>query len=214
MADGAVIGEQLRALGAAAGLARQAKHVVGHLPDLDRGQDTVTEPGHEAAVRFILARLAHAVGDAARQADQRAGTAQNLGMVALGSERGALGMSDLLLERETGGLRWDNRGIPVMLNALNAYAKGDAAPVYYEAYGLRPGRAYETTLSVRKAEAEGDDDPGVSLVFNDRADRPTMQIRRTIGLDELEARLRAAVDVGADRRAAFAATAQRQHGRA
>ncbi|HEU4829936.1 MAG TPA: hypothetical protein VFT04_12140 [Gemmatimonadales bacterium] len=118
------------------------------------------------------------------QADERAGSAQNLGQVALGSERGALGMSDLLLERETGGLRWDNRGILVMLNALNAYATGDAAPVFYEAYGLRPGRAYETTLSVRKAE--GDDERGVSLVFNERAEHPAMQIRRTIGLDDLE----------------------------
>jgi tetratricopeptide (TPR) repeat protein len=127
---------------------------------------------------------AYTVRVAVYQTDERAGSAQNLGTVGLGSERGALGMSDLLLERESGGLRWDNRGTPVMLNALNAYATGDAAPVFYEAYGLEPGRSYETTLSVRKAT--GDGDRGVSLVFNERADRPTMQIRRTIGLEDLD----------------------------
>jgi hypothetical protein len=37
---------------------------------------------------------------------------------------------------------------------------------------------------VRKAT--GDGDRGVSLVFNERADRPTMQIRRTIGLEDLD----------------------------
>jgi hypothetical protein len=92
-------------------------------------------------------------------------------------------MSDLVLGLETGGLRWDNRGDPVMLNALNAYRVGDASPVYYEAYGLRPGRTYETTLSVRNAD--GKDARGVSLVFNERADREVMPIRRTIGLDDL-----------------------------
>lgn len=118
------------------------------------------------------------------QTDERAGSAANLGTVTLGAGQGSLAMSDLLLERETGGLQWNNRGSLVMLNALNAYPEGDAAPVFYEAYGLRPGGAYETTLSVRKLE--GADDRGVSLVFNEQADRPTMQIRRTIGLDDLE----------------------------
>ena len=127
---------------------------------------------------------AYTVRVAVYQTDERAGSVQNLGTVALGSERGALGMSDLLLERESGGLRWDNRGMPVMLNALNAYASGDAAPVFYEAYGLQPGRSYQTTLSVRKATDARD--RGVSLVFNERADRPTMQVRRTIGLEDLE----------------------------
>jgi hypothetical protein len=117
------------------------------------------------------------------QVDERAGSAANLGTVALGSGPGALEMSDLLLERETGGLRWENRGTTVMLNALNAYAEADAAPVFYEAYGLRPGRSYETMLSVR--ELDGNHDSGVSLVFNERADRPTMRIRRTIGLEDL-----------------------------
>ncbi len=125
---------------------------------------------------------AYTVRVAIYQMDERAGSAANLGTVALGSGPGSLGMSDLLLERETGGLRWDNRGTTVMLNALNAYAEGDAAPVFYEAYGLRPGRSYETTLSVRKLEGN---DRGVSLVFNERADRPTMQLRRTIGLEDL-----------------------------
>ena len=92
-------------------------------------------------------------------------------------------MSDLVLGRERGGLRWDNRGDAVLVNALNAYGVGDVAPVYYEAYGLRPGRAYETTLSVRRADDE--DARGVSLVFNERADREVIPIRRTIGLDDL-----------------------------
>ena len=127
---------------------------------------------------------AYTVRVAVYQQDERAGSAANLGTVALGSGQGGLGMSDLLLERETGGLRWDNRGTVVMLNALNAYRAGDAAPVFYEAYGLRPGRSYETTLSVRRLD--GGDDRGVSLVFDEKADRPAMQLRRTIGLEDLD----------------------------
>jgi tetratricopeptide (TPR) repeat protein len=134
-------------------------------------------------IEIPAAAGAYAVRAAVYHADGRAGSALHLGTVALGAERGALGMSDLVLGLETGGLRWDNRGDPVMLNALNAYRVGDASPVYYEAYGLSPGRAYETTLSVRKAD--GKDARGVSLVFNERADREVMPIRRTIGLDDL-----------------------------
>lgn len=126
---------------------------------------------------------AYAVRAAVYHADGRAGSALHLGTVALGAEPGALGMSDLVLGRERGGLRWDNRGDAVLVNALNAYGVGDVAPVYYEAYGLRPGRAYETTLSVRRADDE--DARGVSLVFNERADREVIPIRRTIGLDDL-----------------------------
>ena len=125
----------------------------------------------------------YAVRAAIYHADERAGSALHLGSVALGAERGALGMSDIVLGLETGGLRWENRGDAVMLNALNAYRVGDVAPVYYEAYGLRPGLTYETTLSVRKADDE--DARGVSLVFNERADREVMAIRRSIGLDDI-----------------------------
>ena len=135
-------------------------------------------------VEIPAAAGAYTVRVAVYQADERAGSAQNLGSVALGSESGALGLSDMLLERETGGLEWNNAGSLLLLNALNAYSAGSAAPVFYEAYGLEPGRAYETTLSVRKAD--GKDDRGVSLVFNERAERPVLQIRRTIGLDDLE----------------------------
>ncbi|HEX6644711.1 MAG TPA: hypothetical protein VF037_08535 [Gemmatimonadales bacterium] len=116
--------------------------------------------------------------------DEKAGSALELGTVDLGAPAGTLGMSDLLLEADGGGLRWSNRGEPVMLNALNAYRPGDAAPVYYEAFGMVPGRTYETTLSVRRA---GDDDgPSVSVVFSETADRPSAAFRRTIGLENID----------------------------
>ncbi|HLS47916.1 MAG TPA: hypothetical protein VK012_05310, partial [Gemmatimonadales bacterium] len=116
--------------------------------------------------------------------DQQAGSAVKLGQVTLGAPRGVLGLSDILLGRESGGLRWENRGDPVMLNALNAYFVGGSAPVYYEAFGLEPGRAYQTTLTVRKVDAG--EDEGVSLIFNETADRRVHHIRRTIGLEGLE----------------------------
>src|SRR5690606_21691851 len=95
---------------------------------------------------------AYDVRVAVEEAGGKAGSTALLRGVALGAPRGTLALSDLVLGRTTGGLRWDNLGDPVMLNALNAYMPGDEAPVYYEASGLVPGRSYQTTLSVRPAD--------------------------------------------------------------
>lgn len=126
---------------------------------------------------------AYDVRVAVEEAGGEAGSTALLRGVALGAPRGTLALSDLVLGRNTGGLRWENLGDPVMLNALNAYMPGDEAPVYYEASGLVPGRSYQTTLAVRPADDE--EGRGVSLLFAERAERTTMHIRRTIGLEGL-----------------------------
>lgn len=92
-------------------------------------------------------------------------------------------LSDIVLGAESSALRWANRGNPVLLNALNAYAVGSAAPLYYEMYGLVPGRSYGTTIALRRVGQR--EDRGVRLLFAETADATSMQIRRTMGLEGL-----------------------------
>lgn len=93
-------------------------------------------------------------------------------------------LSDIVLERETDGLRWANRGDPVMLNPLDAYQAGMSAPIYYELSGLVAGRAYRTTLSLR--ELDEDDDDAIKLLFTETADGGEAHVRRTIALEGLK----------------------------
>ena len=96
---------------------------------------------------------------------------------------GGLSLSDIVLGAEAGGLRWDNRGDPVRLNPLDAYAAGGAAPLYYEMHGLIPGRTYRTTISLTRAGQRAD--RGVRLLFTETADAASMPMRRTMGLENL-----------------------------
>jgi hypothetical protein len=93
-------------------------------------------------------------------------------------------LSDIMIGVEFGGVHWSNRGDPVNINALGAYPRGGTAPVYYELFGLVPGHAYQTTISLRKfGQAKAS---GTSLVFTETADAPTAHVRRTVGLDRLD----------------------------
>jgi tetratricopeptide (TPR) repeat protein len=96
-----------------------------------------------------------------------------------------LALSDLVLGREGSGLAWAGPDGPVPLNPLNAFPLGGAVELYYELYGLVPGREYRTTVEVRKASAK-DARGGVRLAFSDAAVDESARVRRTIGLKQLK----------------------------
>jgi len=96
---------------------------------------------------------------------------------------GALALTDIVLGAEAGGIEWNNRGEPVRLNALDAYAAGGAAPLYYEMHGLVPGRTYRTTVSLTRSGQRPD--RGTRLLFSETAEARSMRVRRTMGLDDL-----------------------------
>ena len=92
-------------------------------------------------------------------------------------------LSDIVLGSERAGLRWENRGSPFLLNALDAYRAGSEAPLYYEMHGLVPGRSYGTTIALRRVNEP--ETRAVRLLFAETADAETMQMRRTMGLEGL-----------------------------
>jgi GWxTD domain-containing protein len=97
--------------------------------------------------------------------------------------QGALTLSDIILGTESGGIEWNNRGDAVRLNALDAYTAGGAAPLYYEMHGLVPGRTYRTTVSLTRSGQRPD--RGTRLLFSETAEAASVQVRRTMGLDDL-----------------------------
>lgn len=130
-----------------------------------------------------LAAGRHEVRLAVMDTDGFSGGQQLWEAVRVGASRGTLALSDIVLAAESGGLRWENLGHPVEVNALNAYPSGGVAPVYYEASGLVPGRRYRTTLTV---VPEGETtERGVTVTFLEEAPDRLTRYRRTIGLERL-----------------------------
>ncbi len=98
---------------------------------------------------------------------------------------GAPALSDLILSTDQGGLEWANNGDPVRLNVSGAFRRGATAGLYYETYGLQPGRAYRTTIAI--APARNPKKAGVSLSFTETATASTAHVRRLINLSTLSA---------------------------
>ena len=97
-----------------------------------------------------------------------------------------LRMSDLILGRESSGLRWRQSGQPVPLNPTGAWRRNEDATLSYEVDGMVAGREYETRLEVWQAKAP---ERGVKtvLMFRDVASGGTQLIRRDLSLSEIGA---------------------------
>ena len=94
-----------------------------------------------------------------------------------------LALTDIVTGAERGGVAWTSAGDAVEINALDEYDAGSTAPIYYEVYGLEPGRTYRTTVTVQRGtEAAG---RAVRLVFDERATAPSARMRRDVGLGQL-----------------------------
>jgi hypothetical protein len=96
----------------------------------------------------------------------------------------AFSISDVVLGAEHGGVMWENNGDPFQVNVTGAYRQGESAPIYYEIYGLTPGRSYHTTISVRERGKR--DDGHVAVEFSRSADRPDVHVQLTLDLARLK----------------------------
>jgi hypothetical protein len=97
---------------------------------------------------------------------------------------GSPSLSDIMTGVDSGGIRWAGRGEPFDINVLGAYHPGATAPIYYELFGLVPGRSYRTTIALRRyghGKAAGP-----ALVFRETADSASIRVRRSVDLARLE----------------------------
>jgi hypothetical protein len=117
------------------------------------------------------------------QPEGRAGSAVERRAVAL--ERAGLSLSDIVTGDERGGVVWTSGGEPVSINALDTYAAGATAPIYYEMRGLETGRRYRTTVTVERGIAGGG--RTVRLLFEEEATGPAVRVRRDVSLGQLSA---------------------------
>jgi hypothetical protein len=98
-------------------------------------------------------------------------------------DNGSPSLSDIMIGVDSGGIRWGGRGEPFDINGLGAYYRGATAPIYYELFGLVPGRSYRTTIALRRyghGKAAGP-----ALVFRETADRASIRVRRSVDLARL-----------------------------
>lgn len=95
-------------------------------------------------------------------------------------------LSDIVPGRAGSGLAWAGPNGAVPLNPLGVFPSGGSAELYSEAGGQRPGATYHTTIELRR---RGDTDARhrVHVEFTYVAAAPWQPMRRTIGLDGVEA---------------------------
>ncbi|HET7604093.1 MAG TPA: hypothetical protein VFK36_13805 [Gemmatimonadales bacterium] len=110
------------------------------------------------------------------------GSAAEWGNVVVQSS--AFSVSDVVLGAEHGGVMWANNGDPFQVNVTGAYRPGEPAPIYYEIYGLTPGRSYHTTISLREWGKR--DEGRVAVEFSRTADRPDTHVQLTLDLSKLK----------------------------
>ncbi len=115
-----------------------------------------------------------------------AATAEARDSVMIPTSRSALVLSDLVLGLRSSGLRWSYEGQEVYLNPLNAFPMGGDVELFHEVGGLRLGKEYQVTTSVRKAGARPQDKPAVQSSFTLAATGPYQQVTRGVGLANLK----------------------------
>lgn len=100
-------------------------------------------------------------------------------------------MSDLVLGSRAIPLTWEpTRGDTVFFNPLGTFRRDGAIELYYELYGLVPGEACRTELTVTRAGGGGflglfGKSRPIRLRYDERADGRVTRVRRTIALERL-----------------------------
>jgi hypothetical protein len=126
-------------------------------------------------------------------ADEAAGTVivrDTLDVPRLDGQRFAA--SDLVVGRAGSGLQWIADGDTVALNPLDQFAAGGVVELYYEVYGLEPGRPYHTVVRLEKqgggsvlsaiGRLFGGRRSPLRLEFDALADGPVMRVHRAVDL--------------------------------
>lgn len=81
------------------------------------------------------------------------------------------------------GVPWVRNGARLRINALGGYRRNEPAPIYYEVYGLAPGRSYRTRIAVYRRDRKPES--GVQLVFTETAAGEMATEERTLDLRRL-----------------------------
>ncbi|MGE0352479.1 MAG: hypothetical protein AB7I33_08115 [Gemmatimonadales bacterium] len=91
-----------------------------------------------------------------------------------------LTMGDLILGQFPPTATWYNRGSPVPLNPLNAWAEKGMLEVYYELGGLVPGQVYRTAIEFWQGSRRR-----LALNFDERATARRQTVRHSVNLGGL-----------------------------
>ncbi len=94
-----------------------------------------------------------------------------------------LAISDVVLGRESTGLKWEHRGESLVVSPSDTYREGAGLDLFYEVFGLEPGQTYRTELSltqVTQAKASA------TLSFSDKATASEMGFSRRLVLQDLK----------------------------
>jgi GWxTD domain-containing protein len=108
----------------------------------------------------------------------------------------SLTLSDLIVGRESSGLRWRVGDRVVNLNPLKHYPQGADLDVYYEVYGLERGTQYRTRLEVKKqgggsifswiGKLFGGGGPPISLSFEGVSEGRETRVLRQVDISSLK----------------------------
>ena len=95
--------------------------------------------------------------------------------------------SDIVLGTASGPASWVRDGATISVNPYNAYRTDEALSIYQELYGLTPGMAYRTMVSLQEVK-KGRKAKGikVALNFEETAAAPTLATSRELALDNVK----------------------------
>jgi hypothetical protein len=114
------------------------------------------------------------------------GAIATLGDVVLPAARGTLAVTDIVLGRDSGGVRWNSGATEVAFNPLNTYRTGGTAEVYFQLGGLIAGNTYEMRFEFFRAIDEAARAPRMIIASPLVAAQSRMEISQALGLKTLD----------------------------
>ena len=106
--------------------------------------------------------------------------------VAVPSTAGRLAVSDMVLGRESSGVRWNSGATNVLFNPTSTYAKGSSAEIYFQLSGLNTGSNYQTKFDFFRADDDAKHGPRLTVSFAQAASQDRIEVARTLGLAQLD----------------------------
>lgn len=100
---------------------------------------------------------------------------------------GEFELSDLALAAPEAGIVWQPApGDSVMLSPFQAFQRDRSIEVYYEVYGLAPGRHFETRIAVLERRDNRRGRQKLELAFSEESGGGVNRLRRTVQLNGLQ----------------------------
>lgn len=93
-------------------------------------------------------------------------------------------LGDLILGRSGSGLEWTYQGQRIPLNPLAEFSRDQAAELFYEVGGLRPGQSYVSAVTLQPVKGKSGEQT-LRLRFSETATQDGVLVHRTLGLSQL-----------------------------